>query len=106
MSFKYDLMVSLKYNLIVSLHNLTLIMGVLWEGEMYGKSNMETYITICEIDSQREFAVWLRKLKQGLCINLEEWDGEGQGREVQKGGDIRIRMADSCWGLTENNKIL
>ena len=24
---------------------------------MYGKSNMETYITICKIDSQREFAV-------------------------------------------------
>ena len=35
------------------------------EGEMYGKSNMETYITICKIDSQREFAVWLRKLRQG-----------------------------------------
>ena len=34
-----------------------------------------------------EFAVWLRKLKQGLCINLEGWDGEGEGREVQKGGD-------------------
>ena len=33
------------------------------EGEMYGKSNMETYITICEIDSQQEFAVRLRKLK-------------------------------------------
>ena len=32
---------------------------------MYGKSNMETYITICKIDSQQEFAVWLRKLKQG-----------------------------------------
>ena len=27
------------------------------EGEMYGKSNMETYITICKIDSQRELAV-------------------------------------------------
>ena len=27
------------------------------EGEMYGKSNMETYITICKIDSQQEFAV-------------------------------------------------
>ena len=42
---------------------------------MYGKSNMETYITICKIDSQWEFAVWLRKLKQGLCINLggEMW---------------------------------
>ena len=35
------------------------------EGEMYGKSNMETYITICKTDSQREFAVCLRKLKQG-----------------------------------------
>ena len=23
---------------------------------MYGKSNMETYITICKIDSQQEFA--------------------------------------------------
>ena len=41
------------------------------EGEMYGKGNMETNITICKIDSQLEFAVWLRKLKQGLSINLE-----------------------------------
>ena len=41
------------------------------EDEMYGNSNMETYITICKIDSQWKFAVWLRKLKQGLCINLE-----------------------------------
>ena len=56
----------------------------------------ETYITICKIDSQQEFAVWLRKLKQGLRINLEGWDGEGDGREVQKGGDICIPMADSC----------
>ena len=55
---------------------------------MYGKSNMETYITIFKIDSQCKFPVWLRKLKQGLCINLEEWDGEGDGREGQKGGDI------------------
>ena len=66
------------------------------EGEMYGKSNMETYITICKIDSQWEFAVWLRKLKQGLCINLEGWDGEGDGREIQKGGVICIPMVDSC----------
>ena len=36
-----------------------------------------------------------KKLKQGLCINLEWWDGEG-GSEVQKGGDIYIPMADSC----------
>ena len=36
------------------------------EIEMYGKSNMESYITICKIDGQQEFVVWLRKLKQGL----------------------------------------
>ena len=75
------------------------------QSEMYGKSNVETYITICKRDSQREFAVWIRKLKQGLCINLEGWDGVGDGREVQKGGNICIFMADSCLGLTEN-KIL
>ena len=76
---------------------------------MYEKSNMETYITIrsdqisrsvmsdlCKINSQREFVVWLRKLKQGLCINLVGWDGQGDVREFQKGGDICIPMADSC----------
>ena len=63
---------------------------------MYGESNMETYITICKIDSQQQFAVCLRKHKQGICINQEGWDGAGDGREVQKGGDIRIPMADSC----------
>ena len=59
------------------------------------KSNMETYITICKIDSQQEFAVWLRKLKRELCINLEGWHGARDGREDQKGGDIHIPMADS-----------
>ena len=63
---------------------------------MYGESNMETSITICQIESLGEFAVWLGKLKQGLCDNLEGWDGEGDGREFQKGGDICIPMADSC----------
>jgi len=38
----------------------------------------------------------LRKVKQGLCINLERWDGEGDGREFQEGGDIWTPMADSC----------
>ena len=66
------------------------------EGEMYGESNMETYITIYKIDSQQEFAVWLREHKQGLCINLEEWDVGGDGREVQVAGNICIPMADSC----------
>ena len=63
---------------------------------MYGESNMEIYITICKIDSQWEFAVWLRKLKQGLCINLEGWGREGDRTEVQEGGDICTPMSDSC----------
>ena len=32
----------------------------------------------------------------GLCVKLEGWDGEGDGREAQKGGDICIPMADGC----------
>ena len=51
---------------------------------MYGKSNMETYITICKIDSQQEFVVWLRKLKQELCINLKGWDGEEIGERFKR----------------------
>ena len=57
---------------------------------------METYVTMCKIDSQWEFAICLKKLKQGLCINPEGWDGKGDGREVQAGGDVYIPMADSC----------
>ena len=54
---------------------------------------METYITIYKIDNQWEFAGWLRKLKQGLCINLRGGvAGGGDGRELQKGGDIRILL--------------
>ena len=63
---------------------------------MFRESNMETYITICKIDGQREFAVWLRKLKQGFCIKLEGWVVKGDRREFQKGGGICIPTADSC----------
>ena len=31
-----------------------------------------------------------------FLINLEGWGGEGDGREVQKGGGICVPMADSC----------
>ena len=37
---------------------------------MYGESTRETYITMCKTDSRQEFAECLRKLRQGLCINL------------------------------------
>ena len=56
------------------------------EGEMYGENNMETYITVCKIDSQWVFAVWLRKLKQGLWCQpggvgwVGSWEGDSKGR--------------------------
>ena len=61
---------------------------------MHEDSNMETYFTICKTDSQQEFTVWLRKVKRALYINLEGWDGEEDGIEIQKGGNICIPMAD------------
>ena len=51
------------------------------EGKMYEKSKMDTYTTICKIGSQREFAVWLRKLKWAL---VSAWRG-GMGRETGGG---------------------
>ena len=72
---------------------------------MYGENNMKTYITICKTDSQREFAVCFKKLKQGLCINLEGWTGEEDGREFQKGGDICIPVADSCFYRKQQNSV-
>ena len=41
------------------------------EDEMYRKSTKETYNIICKINRQWEFSVYLREIKQGLCINLE-----------------------------------
>ena len=72
---------------------------------MCGKSNMETHITICKIDSQWEFAVWLRKLKQGLCINLEGWSWGEDGREFQKGGDICIIDPAKAFNCVGHNKL-
>ena len=65
---------------------------------------METYISMCEIANGN--LPYGSRNSNGLCINLEGWDGKGNGREAQKGGDICIPMADSCRGLTENSKIL
>ena len=63
---------------------------------MYGKSNMETCVTICKIDVNRNLLYGSGNSNRGLCVNLEEWEGAGDGREVQKGGDICTPMADSC----------
>ena len=47
-------------------------------GEKYGKSNMETYITICKKDSKWEFAAWLRNSNGG---SVSTWRG-GMGRQM------------------------
>ena len=51
-------------------------------------------------------AVWRRELKQGLCDDLEGWDGEEDGSGGQEREDMGVPMADSCWCMTENHKIL
>ena len=53
-----------------------------------------------------EFAAWLGKLNQGLYINLEGWDGVGNGREVQNGGDtcIPIRLLRVPWTARRSNQ--
>jgi len=70
------------------------------DDEMYGESNMQTDMSIYKIDSQWEFAVCLRELKQGLCINLKKW--EGDGRQFQKAGNICIPMASLVALLVKN----
>ena len=56
------------------------------EGEMYGKRNTETYIIIHILDSQREFAVCLRKPKSGALYQPRgvgwggRWEGASKGR--------------------------
>ena len=41
-----------------------------------------------------------------LCDNLEEWNGEGGGREGQEGRDICIPMANSSQCMAEIITIL
>ena len=92
------------------------LMGTAREGE----SSTETYtvsyavhvITYCctvsqyhKTDSQWELAVRPRELNPGLCDNLEGWDGVGDGREVQRRGEICVSVADSCWCMAETSTI-
>ena len=77
------------------------------EGETNRESSMETYtLPFVKYISSGNLLNDVGNSDPLLCDNLEGWLGVGGGREVQKGGDICIPMADSCWRLTENNKIL
>ena len=64
------------------------------EGEMYRVTWKLTLPYIKQI-ANGNFP-FLRKLKQGLYVNVEGWDGDADGRDVQEGGNICRPMADSC----------
>ena len=73
---------------------------------MYVESNVQTYITICKIDSQWEFAVFVSQETQIWALYQPRevgWGGRWEGGSRE---DICIPMADSYLHLTENNKIL
>ena len=42
----------------------------------------------------------------GALGQTEGSGGKGDRREVWEGGDMGVPMADSCWHITENHKIL
>ena len=53
---------------------------------MYGESNMETYIIICKIDSQWEFAVWLRNSNRGSVSTYSSGMGREMGEKFKREG--------------------
>ena len=55
------------------------------EGELYGENKIEIHKTICKIDNQWEFAVWLRELKQGLCDRQKGGMGREMGGRSERG---------------------
>ena len=101
--------------------------GGAWWATVHGVAKSWTWLS----DFTFTFMLWRRKWQPTQCSCLENprdggawwaadsgvaqsqtrlkrlsssrgWDGEGDGREVQKGGHICIPVADSFWGLTEN----
>ena len=59
---------------------------------MYGESNMETYNTICKIDSQEYLLYDLGNSSRG-SVTIQKG---GMGREFQEQEDRGVPMADSC----------
>ena len=57
---------------------------------MYGKSNMETYITICKIDSQRGISCMAQETQTGAPHQPRGVGGGGRWEGGSKGGDICI----------------
>ena len=62
---------------------------------MYIESNMESYITICKIDNQREFTASGNSNTGSVSTYRVGMMGE-MGERFKEGGDMCIPMADSC----------
>ena len=63
---------------------------------MYGKSIMKTYITICKITNGNLLYDSGNSKRGSVSTWKGVGDGERDGREVQKEGDICIPLVDSC----------
>ena len=70
---------------------------------MCGESSMETYNTKCKIANGN--VLYGSEESNRGSVTIQK-GGEGDGKEIQEGGDMGSCMADSCWGMTENHKIL
>ena len=66
------------------------------EGEMYGKSNMELTLSYVKLIDIRNSGICCMAQETQTGSVSTQSDGIGDGREVQKGADICIPMADSC----------
>ena len=62
------------------------------KGEMYRESNREIYNTICKIVNGN--LLYDSRNSNTCSDNLEGWNGKGDGREIQEGGDMGVPMAD------------
>ena len=62
---------------------------------MYGKSNMETYITICKNRQPTGICCMAQETQTGALYQPRRVGWGGSWEEVQKGGDICIPMPDS-----------
>ena len=47
-----------------------------------------------------------REKNKKIYDNLEGWDGVGDGREAQEGGDIAVPVANSCCCMAETKTIV
>ena len=93
-TFQYKIKSSIKKNL----KNINRLLDTVGEGEggVIGENSIETYTIQYAIQIASSNLLYdAGNPKLTLCDNIEGWDGEGGGREVQERGDICIHVASS-----------